>query len=65
MAVKVENGNGVILTAIVVELIDQLGIGTAEQRARLEAFRAPPIKNTVGIEVGHLAFSIALAPQTS
>lgn len=60
IAVKVEDGNGAILPAIVVELIDQLSIGTAEQRARLDAFRAPPIKNTVGIEVGHLAFSIAL-----
>jgi L-asparaginase II len=60
IAVKVEDGNSTVLTAIVVELLHQLGIGTAAQRERLDAFRAPKVKNTVGLEVGHLSVSVSL-----
>lgn len=60
IAVKIEDGASGILTAVVVELLHQLEIGTAAQRARLDAYRAPPVKNTVGIEVGRVELSIAL-----
>jgi L-asparaginase II len=63
LAVKVEDGNGSILTAIVTELLHQLDIGTLEQRAQLDAFRAPKIKNTVGREVGHIEVNVPLARQ--
>jgi L-asparaginase II len=65
LAVKVEDGNGAILTAVVTELLHQLGIGTPEQRARLDAFRAPTIKNTVGLEVGRIQITVPLARQAN
>jgi len=65
LAVKVEDGNGAILTALVTELLHQLGIGTTEQRARLDAFRAPAIKNTVGLEVGRIQITVPLARQAN
>jgi L-asparaginase II len=64
VAVKVEDGDSGILTAIVVELLHQLGVGTQAQRSRLDAYRAPPVKNTVGIEVGRLSVSVSLERQS-
>lgn len=61
LAVKIEDGNGTILTAVVVELLHRLGIGTPEQRAKLDIYRAPIIKNTVGLEVGRV--DVSLAPE--
>jgi L-asparaginase II len=60
IAVKVEDGNIGVLYAVVAELLARLDIGSSEQRAQLGAFRAPPMFNTMGIEIGHLAFSLAL-----
>lgn len=60
IAVKVEDGNIGMLYATVAELLARLDIGSPEQRAQLEAFRAPPMINTMGVEIGHLAFSLAL-----
>lgn len=57
---KVEDGNIGMLYATVAELLARLDIGSPEQRAQLEAFRAPPMINTMGVEIGHLAFSLAL-----
>ena len=65
IAAKVEDGNGAILTAVVTELVHQLGIGTPVQRAQLDRFRAPTIKNTVGLEVGRTEVSIALTRQAA
>ncbi len=64
LAVKVEDGDSGVLSAIVVELLHQLGVGTEAQRSRLDAYRAPPVKNTVGIEVGHLSVSVSLERQS-
>ncbi|WP_205417431.1 asparaginase [Trinickia diaoshuihuensis] len=63
VAAKVEDGNGAILTAVVTELLHQLGIGTPAQRAQLDRFRAPSIQNTVGLEVGRIEVNLALARQ--
>ncbi len=60
IAVKVEDGNIGVLYATVAELLARLDIGSPEQRAQLGAFRAPPMINTMGIKIGHLAFSLAL-----
>jgi L-asparaginase II len=64
LSVKVEDGDSGVLTAIVVELLHQLGIGTQAQRSRLDVFRTPPVKNTVGIEVGRLSVSVSLERQS-
>lgn len=60
LAVKVEDGNKTVLYALVAELLAQLDIGTAAQRAALEIFRAPPQLNTMDVETGRLALSLAL-----
>jgi len=62
IAVKVEDGNTTVLYAVVAQLLTQLDIGTAAQRAQLESFRAPPMRNTMGVETGRLALSVALEP---
>lgn len=64
VAAKIEDGNGAVLTAVVTELLHQLGIGTPSQRAQLDRFRAPAINNTVGLEVGRMEVDIPLARQT-
>ena len=60
IAVKVEDGNANVLYAVVSGLLAQLDLGTPEQRAALNAFRARPILNTMGVEVGRLAVSVEL-----
>ncbi|RDU96088.1 asparaginase [Trinickia dinghuensis] len=65
LAVKMEDGNGAILTAVVTELLHDLGIGTASQRAQLDKFRAPTIRNTVGLEVGRMEVRVPLARQAT
>jgi L-asparaginase II len=60
LAVKVEDGNVVALYAIVVEVLRQLGIGTQDQLAALRSYDKPPIRNTIGVETGHLAASCDL-----
>jgi L-asparaginase II len=60
IAVKVEDGNTTVLYAIVVDVLLQLGIGTQAQRRELDIFHSPPMRNTVGIETGRLALSVAL-----
>ena len=61
IAVKIEDGNVGVLYAVVAELLGLLDIGTAEQRAKLDAFHAPKRLNTMGVETGRLAFSVELA----
>jgi L-asparaginase II len=61
IAVKVEDGTVSVLYAVAAELLGLLEIGTAGQRAKLDAFRAPKRVNTMGVETGRLAFSIGLA----
>jgi L-asparaginase II len=60
IAVKVEDGNATVLYAIVADLLAQLEIGSAAQRAQLESFRAPPLRNTMGVQTGRLQVSVAL-----
>lgn len=52
IAVKVEDGNIDILYSAVVEILEQLNIGTKEMRQHLEAFHHPNIVNTAGVVTG-------------
>ncbi|KXU91361.1 asparaginase [Paraburkholderia monticola] len=61
IALKVEDGSPGVAYAIAAELLAVLGIGTPDQRAALEGFRAPKRLNTMGIEIGRMGFSIELA----
>ncbi|MGH8781715.1 asparaginase [Paraburkholderia sp.] len=63
IAVKVEDGNQTVLYALVAELLAQLDIGTPTQRAALDVYRAPPMRNTMGVETGRLKLTLALAAQ--
>lgn len=61
LAVKIEDGNTKVLYAVVSELLEQLGIGTAEQRRALAGFHRPAALNTAGVETGRISFSFSLA----
>lgn len=52
IAVKVEDGNIDILYSAVMEILEQLNIGTKEMRQHLEAFHHPNIVNTAGVVTG-------------
>jgi L-asparaginase II len=60
IAVKIEDGNVGVLYAVVAEVLALLDIGTAEQRAKLDAFHAPRILNTMGVATSRRVFSVAL-----
>jgi L-asparaginase II len=61
IAVKVEDGNMTVLYAIVAEVLAQLGIGAEDERRKLDAFRHPPMRNTIGIVTSRLDVSLQLA----
>lgn len=52
IAVKVEDGNIDILYSAVMEILEQLNIGTKEMRQQLAAFHHPNIVNTAGVVTG-------------
>jgi L-asparaginase II len=60
IAVKIEDGNVGVLYAVVAEVLAQLDIGTAEQRAKLDSFHTPRMLNTMGVATGRRVFSVAL-----
>ncbi|CBF82348.1 hypothetical protein AN9195.2 [Aspergillus nidulans FGSC A4] len=57
IAVKVEDGNIGILYSAVVEILQQLGIGTTATWEVLEGFHRPRLINTAGMVTGSLHFS--------
>jgi len=61
IAVKVEDGNVSVLYAVVAEVLALLDIGTAGQRAKLDAFHAPRTLNTMGVATSRVVFSVVLA----
>ncbi|WP_133646393.1 asparaginase [Paraburkholderia flava] len=63
IALKVEDGNQTVLYALVADLLAQLDIGTLAQRAALDTFHAPSLRNTMGVETGRLALTLKLAAQ--
>ncbi|WP_250450757.1 asparaginase [Caballeronia sp. ATUFL_M2_KS44] len=60
IAVKVEDGNLVVMHAIVAHVLALLGIGTAQQRAAFDDFRYPAMRNTMGVETGRLDVTLTL-----
>jgi len=60
IAVKVEDGNTSVLNAVVIHVLDTLGIGTQQQRDALAAFRNPPTRNTMNVPTGRLDVSFTL-----
>ncbi|KAM0342834.1 hypothetical protein ACHAPU_009198 [Fusarium lateritium] len=60
IAAKVEDGNIEILYAVVAEILDQLEIGTTEQRDKLEAFWHLKRRNTMDVVIGQATFNFKL-----
>ncbi|KAJ5093137.1 hypothetical protein N7456_008998 [Penicillium angulare] len=60
IAVKIEDGNIGILYSAVTEILEQLHIGDASMRMKLEKFHSPEIKNTVGVVTGKVSPSFKL-----
>jgi L-asparaginase II len=60
IAVKIEDGNVGVLYAVVAELLALLDIGSAGQRAKLNAFHSPRMLNTMGVATSRLVLSVAL-----
>lgn len=54
IAIKIEDGNIAILYSAVMEILEQLGIGTLETREKLADFHHPKLLNTAGVEIGHV-----------
>ena len=52
IAVKVEDGNLDVLYAAVMEILEQLNIGSSEVRQSLDGWRYPKIVNTAGVVTG-------------
>ncbi|KAI4925541.1 hypothetical protein J4E85_007420 [Alternaria conjuncta] len=52
IAVKVEDGNLDVLYAAVIEILEQLNIGSSEVRQSLDGWRYPKIVNTAGVVTG-------------
>jgi L-asparaginase II len=57
VAVKVEDGNNLMVPAIVCEVLRQLQVPLT---AGLRDFYAPPIVNTIGERVGHIEIALSL-----
>jgi L-asparaginase II len=62
IAAKVEDGNLEILYAVVAEVLEQLGVGTAEQRAKLDGFHYLKRRNTMNVVTGLVKFNFKLLP---
>jgi L-asparaginase II len=60
IAIKVEDGNMAVLYAIVCEVLEQLQVGTADQREQLKAFHRPAMVNNMGVTTGRIEFEICL-----
>lgn len=60
ISVKVDDGNLDILYAVVVEVLEQLNIGTTDTRQALEKWHHFKRRNTIGIVVGSVSFDFRL-----
>ncbi|MEF3132366.1 asparaginase [Rhizobium sp. 268] len=56
ISVKIEDGNLEILYAVVTELLERLGIGSADIRSQLAPFHHPQRVNTMGVTTGGVSF---------
>ncbi len=62
LSVKIEDGNVPVLHAVVVALLEHLGLLGPEELKALAAFRAGPVRNTMGVETGRLTVSLPALP---
>lgn len=62
IAVKIEDGSEEILYAVVVELLQQLDIGTGEMRRELEGFHRLRRLNTAGVVTGRVSLAFKARP---
>lgn len=62
IAVKVEDGDLSVLYAAIMEILEQLEVGSMELRKQLAKYHYPQLTNTAGVIVGTYAFSIELQP---
>lgn len=60
LSIKVEDGNAPVLYMLVCELLEQLQIGTPQQRQRLAAFHRPAMVNTRQVTTGRVEFRVGL-----
>ncbi|KAL1408585.1 hypothetical protein Q8F55_005398 [Vanrija albida] len=60
IAVKIEDGDRTALYAAVCEILERLGVGSAEQRAKLDAYHHIARLNSAGVKVGTLSFAFDL-----
>jgi L-asparaginase II len=60
ISLKAEDGNVRVLYAAVCEVLEQLGVGTSQQRERLAKWHNLVVTNTLGNQVGEYKFSFAL-----
>lgn len=60
VGVKIEDGNLEMVYHAVAEIVERLQIGTAEQRAALDAWRTVVVRNTAGEKVGSMEFPFVL-----
>ncbi len=60
ISVKVEDGNSSIVGMVVMEVLEQLQIGTDQERDRLGSFHRPKMVNTMNREIGHAEFRFEL-----
>jgi L-asparaginase II len=58
IAVKIEDGNKPILYSAVMEILEQLNIGTQEIREQLADLHHPRLTNTAGVEIGKVSCAI-------
>ncbi|RKL49631.1 hypothetical protein BFJ72_g1089 [Fusarium proliferatum] len=62
VAAKIEDGNLEILYAVIPEILEQLGIGTPEQRGRLDGIHHLQRRNTMNEVTGHVRFNFKVRP---
>jgi L-asparaginase II len=53
-AIKIEDGNIPILYSAVMEILEQLAVGTEVFRDKLADFHRPKLLNTAGVEIGYV-----------
>lgn len=64
IAVKIEDGDVSIVYVAVVEILEQLGIGTVEMREKLDGFHHPRRVNTAGVVAGNVSCAFKIRPES-
>ncbi|KAI8687046.1 hypothetical protein NCS56_00276800 [Fusarium sp. Ph1] len=59
---KIEDGNLEILYAVVPEVLEQLKIGTSEERSKLDAFHYLKRRNSMNVVTGSVSFNFQVHP---